>query len=458
MNDVVDSTDPAYFLLDGAFFQGQDRQELTRYTKVLLEHPSNTLILSLLYESVAPCDWVEDFKNLLQQLRSKNPNRKIFIVLDEWYHTFNWDSIRQLADDIYFLDFLLVRSWLFYCHYQLVPTNQDWNADSKEFLFLLGKPGKFNRIRLLYKLYQARLTGKCAWSLTELDGWHLQGIKCVLPELNHQELDKFLKTHTKTLDRVYRGHDYTKVMPDVQEFVNLPKFNSFAFLSHDVRIYQDKLFAVIAETDFDRTGVHTRITEKTWNHIIQRLPFIIAGETFTLQKLTDLGFDTFQDLLPIQNYDNPRLENYLEPTTLQDWFNHWAWQKDFIEYYNVVKDPQWPDLDTIKKNFDQYHHIVEECSASYQTPVVTDIEQRLNAVVSNVQSWSNENRLSSDIKSRIEKNYQTFNTLGQRKYAEYQSWTRQHKIESCNLDIIFFAHFSETPNHEISTWLNTHAS
>jgi hypothetical protein len=425
---------------------------------VLLEHPSDTLVLTLLYESVDPNTWVEYFKNLLQQLRNKNPNRKIFIVLDEWYNTFDWTNIRLLINDVYFIDFLLVRSWLFYCHYKLVPINHSWSCESQEFLFLLGKPNKFNRIRLLYKLALANLTKQCVWSLNEINNWHLDGIKLVLPELNNQEINEFLKTHNRTLDRIYRGHDYTKVMPAVEQFKNLPKFNSFAFLAHDVQIYQDKLFAVVAETDFDRLYDHPRLTEKTWIHIIQHLPFIIAGEPKSLEQLSKMGFDTFQDLLSIPNYDNPDGVDYLESTTVENRFKHLVWQEDFVSYYNVIKEPQWPTLDVIEGNFNQFTEIVKECLTRYQTPMRSDIEHRLNAIVTNVRGWLNDPQFTDDIKTRVEKNYKQFDTMGRKKYNDYLAWASSYQIESCHLDILFCAHFSEIPNHEISTWLNANAT
>jgi hypothetical protein len=451
-------TNPAYFLLDGAFFQGPDYQELKHYTNVLLEHPSNTLVLTLTTESLDPDTWVVDFINLLKTLKNQRPNRKIFIILDEWYNTFNWDEITSLVDDVYFIDFFLVRSWLFYCHYKLVPTNNYWSPSSQEFLFLLGKPGKFNRIRLLHKLFQANLTKRGAWSLSGINSWHLDRIKEVLPELSSQELDEFLKAHSRILDRVYRGDNYAEVMPTVAEFKNLPKFTSFAFLAHDIQIYQNKLFAVVAETDFDRLFDHPRFTEKTWMHIIQHLPFIMAGESKSLEQLSDMGFDTFQDLLPIPNYDNSDSVGYLEPTTPENYFKHLIWQEDFVSYYNVIKEPHWPSLDTIEKNFNQYTNIVEECFARYQTPMRSDIEHRLNAIVTNIRGWLIDPQFTDDIKTRVEKNYKNFDEVGREKYNDYLDWTRGHQIESCHLDIIFCRSFSEIPNHEISTWLNANAT
>ena len=45
------------------------------------------------------------------------------------------------------------------------------------------------------------------------------------------------------------------------------------------------------------------MTEKTFITIINKIPFILASDNGSLDKLKKMGFKTFENFLPVQDYD-----------------------------------------------------------------------------------------------------------------------------------------------------------
>jgi hypothetical protein len=71
--------------------------------------------------------------------------------------------------------------------------------------------------------------------------------------------------------------------------------------------FDQSCFSVVAESlaepPVDRAPF---VTEKTWKSVVMQHPFMIVGETGTLQHLHSLGFETFENLWS-EDYDTTRL-------------------------------------------------------------------------------------------------------------------------------------------------------
>ena len=66
---------------------------------------------------------------------------------------------------------------------------------------------------------------------------------------------------------------------------------------YDVSIYQDTKFSLVHET-----FTTNFLTEKTYKPIAHKHPFIICSHEPILHKLTELGYNTFEEYLPVK-YD-----------------------------------------------------------------------------------------------------------------------------------------------------------
>jgi hypothetical protein len=74
-------------------------------------------------------------------------------------------------------------------------------------------------------------------------------------------------------------------------------------IPYDVSIYKDTLFRIIADTRF-RTTDKPMLSEKIYTTMLNRMPFIMAGDTGSIKWLRQQGFRTFENYLPISNYDD----------------------------------------------------------------------------------------------------------------------------------------------------------
>jgi hypothetical protein len=189
--------------------------------------------------------------------------------------------------------------------------SERWSTDREKFLFLTGKPDKKNRIRLLWKFDQAGLLDRSIWSLFASPET-LAGCQSCLPELSPTQLEDFLRTHTRSPDL---RDGIPGLLRDSLHYCGFP---------FDVRMYEQSLFHVISETTF--SNQRPWITEKTWLALVNHLPFVMSGDTKTLQYLRDIyGLRTFEKYLPKLHYDtimqsDARLDAIVENTKY--WLDH----------------------------------------------------------------------------------------------------------------------------------------
>jgi hypothetical protein len=196
---------------------------------------------------------------------------------------------------IIFIDYFLWRVYSKVVLEQKCQVSTEWNSQSNQFLFLTGKPNKIQRLRLLYKLSKENLLTSATWSLLLSDN-HDDIDRSLIPELNNQEFIAFLEKYKNNPD---------DIKPDYQSRGEL----HYGGLPYNHGLYKSALFRVISETYFfSHYNWVPWITEKTWITILNRVPFIMAGDSGTLQRLRDKGFKTFDNYQLISNYDTIRLQ------------------------------------------------------------------------------------------------------------------------------------------------------
>jgi hypothetical protein len=87
---------------------------------------------------------------------------------------------------------------------------------------------------------------------------------------------------------------------------------------YDPTLFSETKFSIISETWWWKE-TKFRVTEKTWKTIENNHPFIMASAPGALKYLRDRGFNTFENYLPIPDYNDPiqsfnRLEAVIENT------------------------------------------------------------------------------------------------------------------------------------------------
>jgi len=371
------------------------------------------LIISYLWESVDPDSCQKIFKKFIARLKAQIPGLVIIQIANSWYKNQNIKLIR--TDAIYYLDFFLLRVF-----YKILVEEEStpatiWNSNSKKLLFLTGKPYKINRVRLLYKLVTKELIDQTTWSFACKNLNEINQSSVYINEMTHEEFTEFVKKYTN--------------FPD--------KYFSPTGIPYGPYLYKNKLFNLISETDFDRVWVAPWITEKTWLTIVNCLPFIVAGEHKTLQRLQEMGFKTFEDYLLIPNYDNPDNANYLHYRS-QGFFQYSKSKQLWHEFYRAVRGPDWPEsleflqINTLPQNWQ------DEILQSYRCGIQTDSELRIDAIIQNVEFWLDHiAQYETQVRADIQTNYNRFIELGEKNLQDVYNIQKLHGLEGSLLEKMF---------------------
>ena len=238
----------------------------------------------------------------------------------------------QLKSQVVFIDWPLLR-----CYNEVVvkhksDINTVWNPDAGRYLFLTGKPAKINRIGLLYKLHQHNLLQQCDHSLFMHQGMWQQS-KEIIPELSDVEFAEFVNRYQQSPDNIIPN-----MQTDNMHYGGIP---------YDCGIYATSLFRLVSETNMEFSP--PTLTEKTWLTILNRQPFVIAGDRNVCQYLRQLGFETFDTMFEIPTYDNihnpaERLDSTVEH--VKQWLNG---NFDKIKVKNMI-DHNYHQLESIALN------------------------------------------------------------------------------------------------------------
>jgi hypothetical protein len=290
-----------------------------------LQSPGYCLFLTYTWEITKDINSFNNmFNKLISEIKHEYPKITIHVILDSWF----LDEKLNIDAPITFVDFLLFMTCSENNKQKLVGID-NWNFNASKFLFLTGKWDKIQRIRLFYKLQQAGLITEevCEWSLFAVDKSIISSE--YVPELNNS-LQEFLKVYVRYPDKYSRNIEKTQC----------------GGVFYNPQLFQNSLFRLISETYFSNNNKPV-ITEKTWDTIFNRLPFIIAGNVNTLRRLRDMGFKTFDQYL-ITEYDNI--------TTKEERLNAIvANTKHWIKNLRQFKDQVNADIEHNKKRLDELY-------------------------------------------------------------------------------------------------------
>lgn len=356
-------------------------------------------------------------KTFVAVIKEKRP-WKILLIANSWEKP-NAGFIQETrVDDVLYVDFFLYRVFKEIVVHKKSAFRQVDNSSifaRQKFLFLTGKAAKVNRIGLLKKFADAGLMTHAEWSFYHYESSKKYNrlVKNQLPELTDEEFEEFVKTWSRNPDNI--GLVLRKVRDGSgYEYNGIP---------YDVGLYMQTDFSVISETSFCQTD-NPWITEKVWIPILNKHPFIIAGDTNTLQKLEQMGFETFRNFLKIPDYDqiadtadrltaiventryfldnikknsvlitqdvnwnfsrlnalylqnNERILNFMYTHELTELTidnivstvgrmessnNKKKQDRAFVAFYNNVKDSAWPDSKSIDEFYKLPEHIQHEC-------------------------------------------------------------------------------------------------
>jgi len=244
------------------------------------------LVTTLLWERHLLED-LQLYKNLFDSFKRKKI--KTILIIDSHYKD---KDISGLSTEIHYVDYFLWRTYDKVVRQNKSRFNSTWNGNANKFLILNGKPGRKNRIRLLWKLKPHLY--KAIWSLHVHSGTK-QECRTLIPELSDNEFEAFVTEYNNN--------------PDQAKILFQQDSLHYGGIPYDEKMFSNSLFRIITETDFIvRPDVSPWLTEKTFLTILNNLPFIMAGDNNSLHKLNKMGFRTFEKYLPIPHYDEIRDE------------------------------------------------------------------------------------------------------------------------------------------------------
>jgi hypothetical protein len=388
---------------------------LTRAHELLEQYTAAdevVILLDHLWEAHLATTVIKPFVDAVKEKRTW----KIFLVVNSWEKA-NAELIQQIGvDDVLYVDFFLYRVYKEIVVRKRSSVRQIENSlvfDRHKFLFLTGKAARFNRIRLLKKFVDAGLMSQAEWSFYyfQVNKKYNPLVRAQLPELSDNEFDQFVTAWVRNPDNI-----------DIESTLNRFGYE-YNGIPYNVDLYTQTDFSVISETTFDTTD-NPWITEKIWIPMLNKHPFIIAGDTNILQKLERMGFETFRDFLKVPDYDqiedpadrlsavventqhlltsiekdaelinqdvswnhskltelyfqnNERILNFIYTHKLteftiddivstvgrlDDRINKKEKDLAFVKFYNNVKDTTWPEANSIDDFYKLPEHIQNEC-------------------------------------------------------------------------------------------------
>jgi hypothetical protein len=187
---------------------------------------------------------------------------------------------------------------LVYQSYKNTPT-ANWNPQAKKFLFLGGVPSRLNRIVLLSKFYLANALSHAIWSFfppwTDDDKqW------CRKALANMENYEQFLIDCEQSVDDLYtQAKDYSRLTAHElasRDIHNTEWCKNPGYI--DPLIFEQTAFSIISEGNaYEPATDYKFLTEKTWRTIINKHPFIFAGEPEQFKYLHSKGLRTFENYL-----------------------------------------------------------------------------------------------------------------------------------------------------------------
>lgn len=249
--------------------------------KVIIKNKNNQVILYAVSEGWA----ASAIETLLQLLEVTTETKNVKLILDTC--AIEWIDNNHLSFPVVYYSHDLMKVVNYEDQY---GNNTVVDLNTNKFLYLVGKPYKPHRIRLLYNLYREGLLANCEWSFKLTDAMY-QKTRNLLPELNESAFRNFIDDTLRNLDDIDSG-----------------LFGSDRFvhegIPYDHTMYAKTSFSLISETLI----IPKCITEKTWRAISNRHAFVTLGNTEFFDWLNGIGLDTF-DNLRVHDNNNHFLDN-----------------------------------------------------------------------------------------------------------------------------------------------------
>jgi len=197
-----------------------------------------------------------------------------------------------------------------------------WDKNNEKFLLLTGKPDKRQRLRLLYKFYNANLLDKFGvWSLIVPDKETAHNAQYIMSELSDEEYYTFIDNYTTSPDNLKPATIY-----NYTETLHFPVATGSNI--------DNILLNVVSETTMQHRLPFVYVSEKTWRAIINHQPFIIAGDTGLLDYLEKKGYNTFREYLKYPEYNNvesSELKMDMIVDNVADWYENKIYEKFSLE-------------------------------------------------------------------------------------------------------------------------------
>jgi len=270
----------------------------------ILEHinkdsKEQLLVFTILWDVVhLPHDSWKTITNQLENFLQRK-NIKILLLLSDWLkgkiEIFHHNNL-----EVQYVNGIALTAYLEIFKKNKAIANDKWNPNTGKFLFLTGKWYKDNRFKLFCELEKNNLISSAVYSL-------------FIPKKYPTNFDSYINKII-TEEKYYDFYNKFNCNPDNTRTLTHGEDQGYfthhvSAIPYDVNLYKSTSFRLISETEWNGTpnefddGCDPWLTEKTWIPIFNKHPFIIAGQKYTLKKLKKLGFKTFEEYLPVKNYD-----------------------------------------------------------------------------------------------------------------------------------------------------------
>jgi hypothetical protein len=331
--------------------------ELEEYYKTQFDFSNiEILILTGLMEEYTT-DQIEIINQGIRILKNLFTHLQIIVIMGTQYlrkgYTQNSNSAKIENDFVYYVNAFWYTLYYLTIQQQMCKICDSYKKNNpKDFLFLIGKPDREHRLKMLYKLYEKNLLDNSNWRFV-IHNTHIKQ-RCInlLSEIKRPEVLKFIKSVSRKLDNIKVDYYSTG--------------SHYPGIPFDYKIFDEVKFQIICETDH-KSSI---ISEKTYVSILNKRPFLMVSEPGHNEQLRQYGFKTFEQYCRHKNYqDNTknldqRLDQVIE--NVEYWIKnidnyHSQIEKDVEHNYNLFVSLGAQEEKNIKKIIET-HNIKAEPS------------------------------------------------------------------------------------------------